>query len=166
MALKKLLLTPERNSYSYDVPTNVISVQLAGGGPRMRVDQLGMTTRINLSFNLQTSEYDYLRAFYRLTIAEGGLPFYMDLILDTHDVKQYKCAFVPGTLKLASQSGLAYFVNATVEVWPLPDDNLQLTLDQLAAYNEWGPDWQAKLFSFDDDFNYRINTSIPSYDHL
>jgi hypothetical protein len=63
-------------------------------------------------------------AFYRTITKRGALPFTVDLVVDSSDLGERTCHFVPGSVKLSRQEGLAHVVVGTLEVDPIvnPDE--------------------------------------------
>jgi hypothetical protein len=116
MPLPKLLLTPERSGYTYTEGEVALTVKLAGGASKTRLDLLNATTNINVKWNCSLGGYNYLKAFYRTATKFGSLPFLIDLLYDSGTVEEYTAKFVSGTLRLTSQSGLLYVMEAVLEV--------------------------------------------------
>ena len=130
MALPKLWLRPVRDDYNVTPGNTVVSTQLDGGASRQRKDQAGATAIVPVSWILGPADYDYIQAFYRTAIDEGSLPFLLDLLWEKSTPIEYTVQIVPSTFQLTKQEGLAYFVSATLEVFPNPvdvaNDNLLL----------------------------------------
>lgn len=120
--LPKCLVAPVRDGYNMAPGNQVVSVQLNGGAPRNRADQLGAVGLCSIQWSVGRKDYDYLMAFYRSMISQGALPFVMDLIFEGSDLKEYQVTLVPGTFKLTSQAGHTYIVQASLYVVPSPDD--------------------------------------------
>jgi hypothetical protein len=116
----KLNISPDSTGYSVlDGNTNVFT-QLDGGDPRVRADQLGAAGTVAVQWTLGPADYKVLRAFYRTGAKNGSEPFQVDLVgIDDDQVRTYTARFVPGTFKLASQSGLTYIQTASLWVVPL-----------------------------------------------
>lgn len=142
MALFTLGIPPDANGYRAIPGNSVVAIQLDGGGPRMRADQLGIVSTVDVQWTLDPDAYNYMLAFFRSGAGANGvpgcLPFLCPLVgIDNalSDTPQlYTCWFVPQTFGLKSQSGLTYIVGAQLWVVPnLPDpaDDLQL----LAEYS-------------------------------
>lgn len=121
MAAPKCLVPCERSNYAATPGIDVVANQLDGGAARYRQDQLGVTAQVTVQWSVGSKDYDYLMAFYRQNKA---IQFLIDLILDSSLAIEYNANFVPGTFNLSSQSGLTYVLQATLEVQPLPVDNI------------------------------------------
>jgi hypothetical protein len=120
--LDKLLLTPTQAGYGVTHAENTIATRLSGGLSKVRLDQVGGASSVNVSWTLTGHEYQYLMAFYRTTIQHGSLKFLCDLILGSAELQEHTCLFLPGTLTLSSQQGDAYVVRAQLEVEPTEVD--------------------------------------------
>lgn len=122
MALPKLFLRPVRDNYAGIPGATVVATQLSGGASRMRKDQIGASFLITINWILEGDDYDYIWAFYSSSIDEGSEAFCMDLIVDAQGLQEVKCQIVPGSFQLTAQTGLAYFMQAQLEVFPNPRD--------------------------------------------
>lgn len=131
----KLYVQPESAGYAVERGSEVLSVALDGGASKLRRDVLNASFKVNVSFVLDPTEYNYLNAFFRTATEHGSLPFEIDLILDNTTLTEYTARFVPDTFKLTAQKGLTYYVGAVLEVESLPDN---ATADQaiIDAYEE------------------------------
>lgn len=132
----KFLLKPESGSYQIAFGTEALGEELDGGRGRYRLDILNASKKVDMAFILDPTEYDYFMAFYRSQAQRGAEPFQMDLIIDSSAEVECTCNFVPGSLKLNSQSGLAYTVACTMEVrQPVNPDELTDDTAIIDAYN-------------------------------
>lgn len=122
MALPKLYLKPVRDNYAGVWGSTTKSTQLDGGAGRYRKDQMYATTLITVNWIIEGDDYDYLQAFYRTALDMGSLPFLMDLIMDSQGLLEYTVNIVDGSWQLTQQIGLAYYMQAQLEVVPLPVD--------------------------------------------
>lgn len=120
--MEKLFLTPDNSSYDVSRNPEVLAVQLDGGASKMRRDILGASFLVNVVWILNPTQYNYINAFYRTSVAHGSVPFNIDLILDNITLTQYVVRFIPNSFKLTSQRGLAYTVSATLEVESVADN--------------------------------------------
>jgi hypothetical protein len=116
MPLPALAVAPDSDGYSVDHTNPVIDTALDGGPSRFRLGQIGAPAIATVQWTLARQAYDYLMAFFRTTIKMGSLPFTVYLIVDGHAPASYTVHIVPGTFKLAGQSGLSYIVTAQLEV--------------------------------------------------
>lgn len=114
----KLLLQPERNSYSVSFAQEALAVKLEGGLARTRLDILNGAHEVPVVFICDPEEYTYLMAFYRSIANRGATSFEIDLFVEEAGIQECSVKFVPGSVRLTEQSGLAYTVGATLEVVP------------------------------------------------
>lgn len=119
MTLPALLLPPDQANYATTIGETVIATKLDGGASRFRADQLNVASQVAVQWDCNQKNYDYLMAFWRTSIANGSLPFTMDLILDYGKLETYTCRILPGTFGLTSTKGQQYIVGATLEVLSL-----------------------------------------------
>src|SRR5690242_15106844 len=103
MSLIKIKCQPNSDGYAIKEGNEVISVELDGGGPRMRRDKIGAVAVANVKWDCHQARYDYLKAFHRTATAKGSLPFNIDLVLDNSVPTTYKVRFVPDSFNLESQ---------------------------------------------------------------
>lgn len=117
----KMRISPETTGYASEAGDTVLAVQLAGGAPRLRLDQLGAAYRVDVQWTVGPSDYNYLCAFYQYGTVNGSLPFQIDLLgIDGSAVQTYMAYFVPGSWKLAATAGLTYTQSA--QLWAMPLD--------------------------------------------
>jgi hypothetical protein len=122
MPLPKLWLQPVRDGYSVTPGKQNVVIQLDGGAPRVRADQLGANATVTINWILGQADYDYLLAFYRSQLSSGSLPFLIDLLFESSQPVEYTAQFInDGGPQLKSQSGLTYYVTATLSVAPSGD---------------------------------------------
>jgi len=147
-------IAPERAAYTAQASAPVLSTQLDGGLPRLRATALGVSSPVSCQWSTDPSGYNYLMAFYRLTMAA---PFQIQLLLDTADLQLYTVTIEPKTFRLISQAGLTYTVGATLNVAPLPQDP---TNDAaiVSAYGTYGQ----STGDFFDLLSTFVNTNIPA----
>jgi hypothetical protein len=122
MALPKLMLTPSRDGYGADDADDaVLRAKVSAGPSRTRLDMLGATADVSATFRMDRGEYQYWRAFFRLAIGEGSLPFLLDLLLDQPDLVEHEVK-LSAPPRLSGQSGLLYVVQLRLEVKPAFQD--------------------------------------------
>lgn len=121
--MRSLVLAPDQATYDVTDGTEVVSVQLDGGASRFRADILNATSIVTVEWSIGPTQYQYLRAFYKTATQNGSEPFEIDLFLDQPILTTHTAYFVAGSMKLASQSGLTFVVTASLEVYPLPQDD-------------------------------------------
>lgn len=130
MALHKLALVPEQDSFSGEGGKEVVSAILEGGASRYRKDQLGSTWIGTVSWNLGPTDFDYFVAFFNV-VGKAGLAFSLDLIWDDHTLQTYTAHFVEGSYKLAV-NGQTFKVSAKLEIMPRTRDSAADLLSVLA----------------------------------
>lgn len=113
----KLLLPPDQDGYTVEDGNNVVKTDVAGGASRYRRDHLGSAMKVEVTWTLEPSEYQYLRAFYN-NINKGADAFALDLLIDAFELRTYICRFRPGTFKLSRVKGASFQVKATLDVDP------------------------------------------------
>lgn len=160
MALPKLLLAPDQGGFSFDDAEDTISTKLDGGRSRVRRDILGGVAKVNLTWSMKRSEFQYLRAFFNTTLKEGSLPFLLDLYMDTGELTEHECVFLPGTFGLRSVRGFSFTVSGTIEAKPLPaNEELDAAIvDLYAAYGDL--DIASNVFN---QFEILANVDLPTY---
>lgn len=119
--MKKLQLLPDSSSYNVKFGEGNISTRLSGGASRVRKDTVDNVHSINVGFNLNKEQYQYIMAFYRHITKRGALPFLMDLITDEGSPQTHKVQIVPNTFQLSEQAGHRYGISFTVEAEPLSE---------------------------------------------
>jgi hypothetical protein len=141
MPLRKLLLTPNQAQYGVDHAENTISTRLSGGLPKVRLDQVGGSSRVKVAWTLTGHQYQYLLAFWRVE-SYGANKFLIDLIVGSAELQEHVAILVPGTLALASQSGDAYTVRAELEAEPVAFDE---AFDEaiVALYENYSPEGES-----------------------
>lgn len=109
-----LQLPPDQANYQATPNPTAISTQLDGGASRFRADKLGASITLTVQWTLNKKNYAYLCAFYR-QLNFGADPFIVGLFIDSGDIQDYTCHFLPGTFQLNSQMGQTWVVQATIE---------------------------------------------------
>jgi len=132
MALETFLIPPDQAGYAVEDGDTFVMVQLEGGLSKVRRDVLGAARIVDVTWIFDRNTYRYFTAFYETVLAQGSLPFYMDLILDHPIPATYECRFYPNK-KLSEQKGLAYTVQAKLEALP-PAANASLDNSIVDAY--------------------------------
>jgi hypothetical protein len=115
VALAKLTIPPDKSGYSFLDGPEVLSVELAGGAPRIRLDVIGAWAKMQVQWTVGTTDYVTLRTFYG---TNKGLPFLLDLIFEEAVPTQHRVCFAPGTFGLSEYAGLTYVVRAELFVEP------------------------------------------------
>lgn len=135
--MKKLGLIPDQTSYSAKDGTEIIGVQFDGGPPRYRRDAVGAPARVTVSWTLDASAYQYLRAFYRTGLGNGADWFLVDLLLGDAALEEHQAHFVPGSFGLQSRQGKAYIAGAELDVIPAATD-VDYDSAVLTLFEEYG----------------------------
>lgn len=117
-------LLPSNAGYAPTMPTDMLSVDLYGGPPRLRKTFQNTLVAVDVQWQCTPVKYDYLQAFMRIKANNGVTPFMMGLILQTSQLQSYMCWLRNGSLQLAEQRGATYVVTATLLVRPLTDAEL------------------------------------------
>lgn len=133
----KFPLCPAQAGYSAQFDEGIISTQLDGGMPFMRLDVPGAPVMVNASWVLSEAEYCVFMGLYRDWARTGGDPFYIDLILETSQPEEYVASFVPGSIRLVSKNGPGLTVSAQLRAMPRvvdPCDDYCASVAILSAY--------------------------------
>ena len=157
----KFVIPPDRASYSVTDGIEVASTKLDGGAARYRQDVLNSTSRVTVQWTVGPEKYKYIRSFYRAIAYKGAVPFLIDLILDSPDLTEHKAYFIPGTMRLVSQSGLQYVVASELEVYPA-DINYDDEVSFVALYSEFGENWETEFPISEDLLNTITNVDLPN----
>lgn len=136
--MKKLQLLPDSSSYNVKFGEGNISTRLSGGASRVRKDTVDNVHSINVGFNLNKEQYQYIMAFYRHITKRGALPFLMDLITDEGSPQTHKVQIVPNTFQLSEQAGHRYGISFTVEAEPL-NEHAESDTQLIANYESGKP---------------------------
>ncbi len=161
--MEKLPIPPNQEGYAVEFGDEIVSVILDGGMSRSRQDILGATSIINVSWDLNPTDYTYMMAFYNSVAAKGALPFYIDLYMDLPTLTEHEAKFVKGTFKLAGQRGLEFIVSAQLEVKPLPIDN-EYNASIITLLAVYGDDLELFLNELEELLNVQFPYSLgPIY---
>jgi hypothetical protein len=134
--MRKLVILPDSDSYSFIDPEETVMIQLDGGAPRTRTDVLNGAYTLQAQWTLDQANYDYFRSFYKVVLFQDAGNFLCDLITDDPNPVEHKCIFVPGSLSLVSQVGHKYVVSCKMMVTPNPVNYADLIakLEIIEAY--------------------------------
>lgn len=160
--MQKLALPPDNSGYASTEGVDVLVAKVDGGPARYRRDFIGATSTVNVTWrNVTKAGYAYLRAFYNTAVARGSLPFLADLILDSADLIEHECYFVPGSFGTQSVNGGVLFdVTAQLEVKPLPIDDA-LNQSYVDVYTAFGEDAEEALALLEQLVNVDLNNALP-----
>ncbi len=132
--MTKFAISPVAAGYAVTPGTEVVQVELNGGGPRTRKDVLNAASLIAVSWILTQEQYDYFWAFFRGVIDSGSLPFTIDLIIDTHTKATYTVVFVKDSVTVGTIDGGVFTINASLYANAATRD-LSADAALVAAYN-------------------------------
>lgn len=160
--MRKLLVLPDSESYSFTDPEESIMIQLEGGAPRTRTDILNGAYTLQAQWTLDQANYDYFRSFYKVVLLQDAGNFVCDLVTDDPLPVEHACIFVPGSLALVTQVGYKYVVSAKMMVTPIPP-NYDDLLAKLAIIEAYGSveNAQAALNLLDTLANQRLPRIQP-----
>lgn len=160
--MRKLVILPDSDSYSFTDPEETVMIQLDGGAPRTRTDVLNGVYTLQAQWTLDQANYDYFRSFYKVVLFQDAGNFKCDLLTDTPDPVEHNCVFVPGSLSLVSQVGFKYVVSAKMMVTPIAP-NYDDLLAKLAIIEAYGSveNAQAALNLLDELANKRLPRIQP-----
>lgn len=119
--MAKFPYPPDQDGYEVEWGEESLMVQLAGGAPRIRLDQLGAFALLQVQWTLSRARFNEIQTFYNDTIVHGSLPFTIDLIMkDATVLTEHTAYFVPRTWKTVSMKGDTCVVRAQIFADPDP----------------------------------------------
>lgn len=121
--MTKLLLIPSQSGFAAQAPEDAKRIELDGGTGRYRRDFIGKTSMVNVQFWCNASKFNYFWAFYRSETSRGGLPFTLDMILESATITTYTAYFVPGSIRSQAFSADYYNITCQLEVVPLAENS-------------------------------------------
>lgn len=157
--LVELTLPPDNSSYSVTDGIEVISAKLDGGASRRRRDIIGATSRVSVTWICDREDYEYLRMFYKAVAMGGANPFTIGLVLDNPSITKHKAYFVEGSMVLQQQKGLAYYVSAELEAYPL--EMSTDAVEYVLMYNEFGNKWKTVALEYEAILDTVVNVEWP-----
>lgn len=156
-----LELPPEQDSYSVEDSSEVVTrTQLDGGAGRYRRVLFGTSSLVTCTWICNADEYDYLKAFYR-QVSEGADSFLTNLIIDSADLVEYECHFIPKSFKLVAVKGLSYTVSATLEATPYDGDNDERDEAIIFLYGYFREDYSKIAIATFDKLDPHVNIILP-----
>lgn len=145
---EKLLLPPSEAGYGASLASAFHYANLNGGRGRRRAKFVGGTHYVSVTWVLDEWQYDYWMAFWRISTAEGVLPFLADLIVDNAAIAEYEVGAMPDSLRL-SVRGESRVVQLDVEAVPVVDADFDAAnLLHYGLYGDDAPDVLARLAVF------------------
>jgi hypothetical protein len=137
--LPKMTLAPDQTGYSFTDTAQAILQALDGGPGRVRRDQIGASTIVEVQWLTTAAGYLYLRSYYR-TWTTNPVGFKIDLLKETGALSEETCNFMPGTMSLQSKAGDLYIVKAQLEVLVAPDEAAACDCSMIAWSINFEPD--------------------------
>lgn len=113
-------LRPEQSGYSVNLQNSNIDLALEGGPSKKRGDVLFAPHTVTATWTLKTEEYSPFMGFFRTTLADGAIPFLLNLVTDIGLPTLHKCRTIGGIPRLTKQEGQAYYTSCTLEVQQNP----------------------------------------------
>lgn len=117
-----LSLVPLQGKYGLSEGKDVLRAETQGGPPRVRRDMDASDYHVKVGWELDATDYQTLRTFYKTTTHRGALLFQMDLVTDYDGLTTHLCRFVPGSLKLDDVNGQLFSASAELVVRPIAPD--------------------------------------------
>lgn len=141
--MEKLYLTPKSEGYGINRSNeDVLSVKLAGGSSRQRLDKIGSASNISVGWKVDENGYQYLVAFFNTIAKNGSLPFLCDLLFDRPYLTEHTCRYVAGSFSLNSTTAYVFECSAKFEVLPqtIDTDFEQSFINFYQVYGPWTSD--------------------------
>ena len=120
----KIPFIPLQEGYSSVLNESVTGFRTAGGPARLRKSLLGSVTVVNVEWALDQNEYARLVWMIENQLADGTVPFLIDLVLDDSSLSTYTAQIEQSTFVLNEVEGLRYSVGATLLVTRPPVVNV------------------------------------------
>jgi len=114
---QKMPFCPAQAGYSGDFGDATLRVQLDGGASRYRAGVSGNSDVVAATWVLRADEYSAFMGFVRNQKRSGGMPFLIDLPLQSHEMIEYQASFVPRSVRLVSKNAAIFTVAASLEVF-------------------------------------------------
>lgn len=118
--MKVLPFKPLQVGYGAQFNDGVGRIPLPGGRGRYRVESIGNSDSVRVSWRLTGKDYSMFMGFYRDWSATAE-PFQLDLMLHSHEWKRYAVSFVPQSLQLVEKNAASFLVSAELDVFALPE---------------------------------------------
>ncbi|MCP1404245.1 hypothetical protein [Achromobacter insolitus] len=112
----KMPFCPAQAGYAADFGDGTLRVQLDGGSGRYRAGVMANSDTVTATWVLQGEEYSAFMGFVRNQRRSGGVPFLIDLPLESHELVEYEANFVPRSVRLVSKTASVFTVAASLEV--------------------------------------------------
>lgn len=159
----KLNLAPDQAGYATRDGDGVLSTMLDGGASRYRQDVVNAHALINVQWRVNPEEFRYLRSFYNLLTAKGAKVFLIDLYLDSENLTEHECHFVPGSFRLTGQRGMQFSISAQLEAKPVKLTAAEEEAERLwtTLYGELGAEYLTLFPPIESDFDQIITFDLP-----
>lgn len=135
MVLPKLQLVSDSPGYAAVAGEACAQVEVRGGHSRYRREIIGAPARVNVQWQLDPTEYQYLLAFHRHTLDGGTSAFLADILFDGPGPVECEATFLSGPPEATGPAGLSVVVRAILEVKP-PARNAAADLALVATYDD------------------------------
>lgn len=112
----KMPFCPAQAGYSAEFGDSTLRIKLDGGSGRYRAGVSGNSDTVTATWILKGDEYSAFMGFVRNQRRSGGVPFLIDLPLESHELVEYEANFVPGSVRLVSKNATIFIVSASIEV--------------------------------------------------
>lgn len=132
VALDASINPPDQDSYQYTPGQQMLSVQLEGGGPRLRRDYINPNHTVTCNYSCTREQYLILMGFFRERAQQFSKPFQANLVIDVPVLIPYICRLV-GEPKLINVQGFLYTVQVTYSVNPNPMKSYTMFLNNVSS---------------------------------
>lgn len=126
------LPTPEQGGYRLARGSGKVSVALAGGPARDRLDSIGTPHQVSVTWLCDETEYTGVIGFLRERTLERTHFFRLPLLIDVPVAVPYLCRVLGEPETLDATEGHIFEVRATLEVIPNPIRSSTLLLQNVA----------------------------------
>lgn len=157
-------IDPDSEGYNWIFGQAAAGVQLDGGASRFRGDKLNPAAAFTVQWTCNQTTYNAMIGFWT-GINYGADPFLINLVFESATPLAYIAHIVTGTFQLASQKGLTYVLQATLEVIPggvpmISSSQLPEKLVTLAGGNMVFDASQGQVFEVTLNADALVNTFI------
>jgi hypothetical protein len=111
-------LIPSAAAYSESGDASRIGANVDSLKPWNRTVVLNSARIVNVTWECNPDEYEYLRLRLRQNQARGGPPFEIWLILNSATRALYRAKFIPGTIQTFNVTGNTVSISA--QLWAMP----------------------------------------------
>lgn len=118
-SFNKLPFVPEQSGYTYNQSDSLVTFSLEGGPSKSRADFSSSSSIVACQWLFKPEEYRYFTLFHEVMAKGGAAEFLCDLMLDSNEVEEFTCKFVPDSISMGEPNGGSISVSAQLEVLPL-----------------------------------------------